>query len=55
MTIQKQIDFAMMLHKAGNTDGTVKQLHCMIRGAMSKKQADAAKAALAAIGRPYNA
>lgn len=38
MTIARHIEIAMMHHKAGNTDATIRILEGMLRSSMSKKQ-----------------
>ena len=46
MTIQKQIDIAMMHYRAGNKASAILILESMIRSAMSNKQIRLAKNAL---------
>ena len=49
MTIQKQIDFIMRYHHAGQSDTAIKLLESMIRSAMSNKQINAAQQAITTI------
>ena len=46
MTIQKQIDFIMRYHRAGQSDIAIKLLEAMIRSALSKKQITMAQQAI---------
>jgi len=49
MSIQKQIDYIMKHHQAGNSATAIKLLEGMIRSAMSNKQARMAQEAINSI------